>query len=1728
MLLEYCCAQFFFYFLNTSKKKIKNQVLTCSIDFFSKKEKNFKILGYKIVFIIKKKKRKNFSILVIRLFDKYKIRFSFYQEIRKKEITKIKTGKTSIFFQNLKTKIFFIDFENFREIYIKDLKINSKLKKILKTSFFPLWNNFFFWPLKNLNYIQSITFPRIYGTDLNILLISPTGTGKTVLAGISIFRLIINSIERQNTDFKIKKDFIKVLYLAPLKTLVREIIKNFRFYFRKFYFKIDEISGENEIDQKKIFFSNILIGTPEKINNFIRFGKRENFLKNLKLLVVDEIHLLNEKRGVILEEILIQFLSNKKLKKSCRIIGLSATVPNFFDLARFLNVNFYRGLFYFGKSFKQNSSNQTIIGIKNFISQKRVIFGMNEIAFKKIELLRKNKKNPSIIIFVHSRRDTLKTALHFLKENKNNNFYPTNLEKFQKKLFDQKIGFHHGGLSKKKKNLMEHLFRIGNINILISTTTLAWGVNLPVTDIIIKGTKIYSPEMSSWKEISDLSVIQMMGRAGRAPSGKKPESILITSFQKIDHYFSLLNFQLPIESRLITFLPDAMNNFCSEKKILGLEGVIVWFSKTFFFIRLYRYMLVMMGNFDEERKKKLESKFVVQILKELKSAGMLIFYPKSGLISSTKIGKIASRFSINHQTIVNFLSRLCPDTNIGHLLTIISSAQEFFLLQLRKEEEKEIKRLQKLIFFPQKNFSPRSTMKINVLIQSFVGNIRIFNLPLLADSIFIAKKFSRILKAIFHLGLIKRWCFFSSLCFDFFKAFLNQEWPSNISFGFSSKIFFEKNILKTLPKGKIGSNLIDSLNFKNYKNIYNFEKSNSLKKKMKGKIKINQTKVNIKPLTRNTIKISIALRFKEQNSDIPIKKKGYWVFIEDQITDTLICHRFFFLEPQKIKKNLILHFFLPFFSNPFPPFFNLKIKSLESSFFYYEETIDLGDIFLPFNHMIDTHLGKFTKITFSRIFSGIDFGDILVEYFETHRKKIAGHFYQIISYILKRGESNLLASGQRKEQNIFGFFSLFAFLNKNERFGFLFLSSGFQSIILKKLKIKNSSTGMLGLSILKITKNIVTKINKFKKKIYLFLAGFSEFFLVKKLFLLVIFPKFVFWIEHLNFISNKNFAYAIETFLSHFLKNKNEKIYLIGCIFPFSNLFEITKWAKFKVNQIFSFNFRKYFAKKNRFRWKTNHDLFYKEKSILKKPSTQNQSLCIEKSSIVKKKFLKLISNPSFFFSFLFSPKNLNIIKKISRRYSYSKILTIFSGFRVGFLSEYWISTKKRIIMEFFLVKKISNLFITEGCFSIIDKQKINGKFIFLENLCYQNQTTEFLDFSKIFLSERLFFNNFLNEFCGFLFKNILSEIITLESTLIFTIGEILSPKVPNINIMYSIITKKKIFLSFFFKRGFHNPQFYGFQNYEFFEEFFRKKLIFLGENLKRKINQTTIKYCIFHSKSQKFLFCKIFKSPIRFLSHLVLQKKQLWVLKFLKKCVKKYPFLDLFFYNKISLKNRNKKYFDYVLHFFWKEIQEFLFQENFYFNQKLNFNLPLFFSELKQGYQTKIIRKGNKSEILSSLNQFEKFLLKKIHNIDFKENIFKNLFLSDELKKFTSKIMIRKFIRKVFFSMKFTFIVYLKKKKNFFLYLDFKIWEEYNRNSNFYFFLNEILFPAGKKLRWNFLIGNLKNDEIFLFRKIVLDKNSSIKIKINIWERIDNIQFFYLNDSHSRLDKEFCLKIAI
>lgn len=153
--------------------------------------------------------------------------------------------------------------------------------------------------------------------DRNLLICTPTASGKTLVAELAIMNAIFH-------------DKGKCVYVVPLKALASE---KFEFFKKIHDFKTALSSGDIDSNDSYLERYDLIITTSEKFDSLIRH--KSSWLMNVKVVIIDEIHLLNDSsRGPTLE-IVITIL--KRELKNMQLIGLSATVGNSEDLAKWLD-----------------------------------------------------------------------------------------------------------------------------------------------------------------------------------------------------------------------------------------------------------------------------------------------------------------------------------------------------------------------------------------------------------------------------------------------------------------------------------------------------------------------------------------------------------------------------------------------------------------------------------------------------------------------------------------------------------------------------------------------------------------------------------------------------------------------------------------------------------------------------------------------------------------------------------------------------------------------------------------------------------------------------------------------------------------------------------------------------------------------------------------------------------------------------------------------------------------------------------------------------------------------------------------------------------------------------------------------------------------------------------------------------------------------------------------------
>ncbi|XP_017933537.1 activating signal cointegrator 1 complex subunit 3 [Manacus vitellinus] len=540
----------------------------------------------------------------------------------------------------------------------------------------------------HFNPIQTQIFHTLYHTDCNVLLGAPTGSGKTVAAELAIFR-VFN-----------KYPTSKAVYIAPLKALVRERIEDWKVRIEeKLGKKVVELTGDVTPDMRAIAQADLIVTTPEKWDGVSRSWQNRSYVQKVAILIIDEIHLLGDERGPVLEVIVSRtnFISSHT-EKPVRVVGLSTALANARDLADWLNIN-QMGLFNFRPSVRPVPLEVHIQGFPGQHYCPRMA-SMNKPAFQAI---RSHSPAKPVLIFVSSRRQTRLTALDLIAflateddpkqwlkmdEREMNDVIVTVRDSNLKLTLAFGIGMHHAGLHERDRKTVEELFVNCKIQVLIATSTLAWGVNFPAHLVIVKGTEYYDGKTRRYVDYPITDVLQMMGRAGRPQFDDQGKAVILVHDIKKDFYKKFLYEPFPVESSLLEVLADHLNAEIAAGTITSKQDAMDYITWTYFFRRLI--MNPSYYNLDDvshDTMNKYLSSLVEKSLFDLECSYCIEIGEDNRSIEPLTYGRIASYYYLKHLTIGMFKEQLKPESNIEELLLILTNADEYTDLPVRHNED---------------------------------------------------------------------------------------------------------------------------------------------------------------------------------------------------------------------------------------------------------------------------------------------------------------------------------------------------------------------------------------------------------------------------------------------------------------------------------------------------------------------------------------------------------------------------------------------------------------------------------------------------------------------------------------------------------------------------------------------------------------------------------------------------------------------------------------------------------------------------------------------------------------------------------------------------------------------------------------------------------------------------------------------------------------------------------
>ncbi len=326
---------------------------------------------------------------------------------------------------------------------------------------------------------QNFSHPQKFGVlnihnQKNTLISAPTGSGKTLTSTLTIINELTTLAENDLLENK-----VYCIYINPLKSLSRDIEVNLNQPIKeitelakkkkkKLNIKIAARTGDTTPYQKQKMLKetpHILITTPESLAILLSTVKFREKLKDVRYVIIDEIHALAEnKRGTHLSISLERL--DKLANESPTRIGLSASIAPLDKIAKFL-VGTDRDCIISDVQFNKKMDLKVLSPVPDLINTTHE--EMNENLYGLLnDLIQKHK---TTLIFTNTRAAT-ERLVHNLKEK-----YPKN--------YNDNIGAHHGSLSKTHRHNIEDRLRKGELKSVVSSTSLELGIDIGYIDLVI-------------------------------------------------------------------------------------------------------------------------------------------------------------------------------------------------------------------------------------------------------------------------------------------------------------------------------------------------------------------------------------------------------------------------------------------------------------------------------------------------------------------------------------------------------------------------------------------------------------------------------------------------------------------------------------------------------------------------------------------------------------------------------------------------------------------------------------------------------------------------------------------------------------------------------------------------------------------------------------------------------------------------------------------------------------------------------------------------------------------------------------------------------------------------------------------------------------------------------------------------------------------------------------------
>jgi replicative superfamily II helicase len=463
-----------------------------------------------------------------------------------------------------------------------------------------------------LNPLQSKAVPPVLSTRGHIMVVAPTGAGKTLIGEIAALRSIV--MDKQ-----------PAVWLVPARALAAEVAQTVKRW-RALGVSAVELTGETNFSSETVRRAQLWVATTEKFESLYRRSSLQSFLDTVGCLIVDEVHLVGDpSRGSTLESLIARI---RTVESGTRIVALSATAANAQELADWFNatkiqtdwrpVQLTTQLIPYDDArdeseYSRHNQNARDAAIRKLVGD--------------IAAAESADGSPgSMLVFCGSKNNVKRTAALIADSDLHGDD-----QSLVEALLRKKIGIHYSGAPQARHTLDK--FEAREILTLVATSGLSTGVNTPARHVVVRDLVL---GFDSELEVSQAQ--QMLGRAGRLGHETHGYGYILVPKSAETAWRNKLDAGYHVRSGLDDKISDAILAEILLSSITSRDDARIWYRGTFAHAQSNRP-----HNVDK-------------VIDELTAHGFTA--EDDGRLCATELGALTARLMIDVEAATNLLSEL--------------------------------------------------------------------------------------------------------------------------------------------------------------------------------------------------------------------------------------------------------------------------------------------------------------------------------------------------------------------------------------------------------------------------------------------------------------------------------------------------------------------------------------------------------------------------------------------------------------------------------------------------------------------------------------------------------------------------------------------------------------------------------------------------------------------------------------------------------------------------------------------------------------------------------------------------------------------------------------------------------------------------------------------------------------------------------------------------------------